>query len=198
MAKIDLKLIQKLRELTGCGMLDCRKALEESGEDLEEAVKTLRKKGATVAAARSDKATAEGIIHSYIHPGGRVGVLVELNCETDFVARTEDFKQFAHDIAMHIAAFKPLYLNSKDVDPKFLEHEKDILKRQLADSGKPEKVLNQIIEGKLNKLYEQVCLLKQPFVKNDQLTVEDALKDLIAKTGESIKISRFARYEIGG
>lgn len=197
MAKVDLNLIQRLRELTGCGMMDCRKALEESAGDVEEAVKILRKKGAAVAAARAEKKTAEGIVHAYIHPGGRVGVLVELNCETDFVARTDAFKQFAADVAMHIAAFKPLYLSPESVDQKFLEHEKEILKAQLAGSGKPEKMLSQIVEGKLNKLYEQVCLLKQPFVKNDQLSVEDTLKDLIAKTGENIKISRFSRYEIG-
>jgi elongation factor Ts len=134
---------------------------------------------------------------SYIHPGDQVGVLIELNCETDFVARNEEVKQVAKDIAMHIAAMKPLYLAPEDVDPKFLEHEKDILKAQLAGSGKPEKILEQIIEGKLSKLYSEVCLLKQPFVKDDQQTVEQTLQDLIAKTGESIKIKRFARFEVG-
>src|SRR3990170_482104 len=143
MAKIDLELIQQLRQRTGVGMLDCRKALEESGGDIEEAIKILRKKGAAVAQARASKETAEGIVHSYIHPGGRVGVLIEVNCETDFVARTSDFVQFASDIAMHIAAFKPLYLSPEAVDPIFLEREKEIVKAQLMNSGKSEKIINQ-------------------------------------------------------
>ena len=197
MATIDKKMIQKLREITGLGMMDCRKALEETGGDLEKAVDILRKKGAAVAAKRSDKETAEGVVHSYIHPGSRVGVLVELNCETDFVANTDDVKNFAKDVALHIAALKPLYLTPEDVDPKFLEHEKSILKEQLADSGKPEKILDQIMQGKLKKLYSEVCLLEQPFVKNDQLTVSQALQEIIGKTGENIKIKRFSRFEIG-
>lgn len=197
MAKISLELIQELRQRTGIGMLDCRKALQEAGGDMEQAVTLLRKKGAAVAEKRAGKETSEGIIHSYIHPGGRVGVLVQINCETDFVARTDDIKQFAHDVAMHIAALKPLYLDPESVDAAFVEHEKDVIKGQLADSGKPEKILNQIVEGKVNKLYQDICLLKQSFVKNDQLTVEDVLKELIAKTGENIKIAKFVRYEIG-
>lgn len=197
MAKIDLNLIQELRQRTGLGMMDCRKALEETNGDIEKAIELLRKKGAAVAAKRADKDTAQGIVHAYIHPGSQLGVLVELNCETDFVARTQDVKNFAHDLCMHIAALKPLYLAPADVDPKFLEHEKSILKEQLAGSGKPEKILNQIIEGKVNKLYSEICLLKQPFVKNDQFTVEQALEELMAKTGERINIRRFARYEIG-
>jgi elongation factor Ts len=197
MAKIDKKIIQKLREITGLGMMDCKKALEETGGDLEKAIDVLRRKGAAVAAKRSDKETAEGVIHAYIHPGSKVGVLVELNCETDFVANTEDIKQFARDLALHITALKPLYLAVEDVDPKFLEHEKSIIKEQLADSGKPEKILDKIVEGKLNKLYSDICLLKQPFVKNDQQTVAEALQEIIGKTGENIKIKRFARFEIG-
>ncbi len=197
MATIDKKMIQKLRGITGLGMMDCKKALEETGGDLEKAVEMLRKKGAAVAAKRSDKETAEGVIHSYIHPGSKMGVLVELNCETDFVANTDDMKKFAQDLALHIAAMRPLYLNPEDVDPKFVEHEKAIMKEQLANSGKPEKILDQIITGKLRKLYSDICLTKQAFVKNDQLTIEDALKELIGKTGENIKIKRFTRFEIG-
>jgi len=197
MAKIDLSLIQELRNRTGLGMMDCRKALEETNGDIDKAIELLRKKGAAVAAKRSDKETAQGIIHAYIHPGSQLGVLVEINCETDFVARTQDMQQFAKDLCMHIAAIKPLYLSPADVDPKFLEHERAIFKEQLASSGKPEKILEQIIEGKVKKLYSDVCLLQQPFVKNDQLTIEDAVKELIAKTGENIKIRRFARFEIG-
>jgi len=197
MAKIDPKLIQELRTRTGLGMMDCKKALEEAGGDIAAAVELLRKKGAAVAAKRSGKETAQGLVQAYIHPGSQVGVLVEINCETDFVARTEEVKQFAHDLCLHIAALKPLYLAPKDVDPKFLEHEKDIIKEQLADSGKPEKIINQIVEGKVSKLYSEICLLNQQFVKNDQMTIEDVLKELIGKLGENIKIRRFARYEVG-
>ena len=197
MATIDKKMIQKLREITGLGMMDCKKALEETNGDLEKAIDILRRKGAAIAAKRSDKETAEGIVHAYIHPGSKMGVLVELNCETDFVANTEDMKNFARDLALHIAALKPLYLTSEDVDQKFLEHEKEIIKAQLANSGKPEKILNQIVEGKIKKLYSDICLLNQPFVKNDQQTVAQALQELIGKTGENIKVKRFARFEIG-
>jgi len=197
MATIDRARIQELRDITGLGLMDCRKALEETGGDLEKAVELLRKKGAAVAAKRASKATAEGIVHAYIHPGEQIGVMVEINCETDFVARTEAVTEFARDLCLHIAALKPLYLAPEDVDPKFLEHEKDILKQQLADSGKPEKIIDQIVEGKVNKLYSEICLLKQQFVKNDQMTVEQMVQDLMAKTGENIKIKRFARFEVG-
>jgi elongation factor Ts len=197
MAIIDKKLIQQLRDITGLGMMDCKKALEETNGDIEKAIELLRKKGAAVAAKRSDKQTAEGIIHAYIHPGSKIGVLVELNCETDFVANTQDVKNFAQDVALHIAAMKPLYLRAEEVDPKLLEHEKSILKEQLAGSGKPEKILNQIIEGRLKKFYADICLLEQPFVKNDQVTIGQALEQLIGKTGENIKIKRFVRFDIG-
>lgn len=197
MAKIDMKLIQELREITGIGMMDCKKALMETDGDIQKAIDFLRKKGAAVAAKRSANATAEGRIHAYIHPGSRMGVLIELNCETDFVANTAEMGQFAHDICLHIAASKPLYLNPEDVDPKFLEHEKSIMADQMKDSGKPANIINQIVEGKVNKLYSDICLMKQTFVKNDQLTIEDVLKELIAKLGENIKIKRFVRYEIG-
>lgn len=197
MAKIDMSLIMQLRDRTGVGMMDCKKALEEADGNIEKAVELLRKKGAAVALKRSDKTTSEGLVHAYIHPGARIGVLVEINCETDFVANTSDLKQFAADVCLHIAAQKPLYLVPEDVDPKFLEHEKSILHDQLVNSGKPEKVIASIIDGKVQKLYSDICLLKQQFVKNDQLTVDDVLKELIAKTGENIKIKRFARYEIG-
>ena len=197
MAKIDKKLIMDLRNITGLGMMDCKKALEEAGGDIDTAIELLRKKGTLLAAKRAQRKTSEGIVHAYMHPGNRLGVMVEINCETDFVARTDDIKQFAHDLCLHIAAMKPLYLSQEEVDPKFLEHEKSIFHDQLADSGKPEKVLNQIIEGKVNKLYEDICLLKQPFVKNDQLTINDKLQELIAKTGENIRIKQFCRFEVG-
>lgn len=197
MANVDIKLIQELREKTGLGMMDCKKALEEANNDVEKAIELLRKKGAAVAAKRSGKATSEGIVHAYIHPGSSIGVLIELNCETDFVARTQDMASLAHDICMHIAALKPLYLAPEDVDPKFLEHEKEILREQLANSGKPAKMIDQILEGKLKKLYSEICLLEQSFVKDDQKTVTQAIQDVMARTGENIKIKRFARFEIG-
>lgn len=197
MATKDKSLLIQLRERTGCGMLDCKKALEQAHNDIEKAVELLRKKGADIAAKRSAHATAEGIVAAYIHPGDRIGVLVEINCETDFVARTEDLKKFAHDICLHIAAAKPLYLRPEDIDPKFLEHEKEIFRSQIADSGKPAKIIDQIVEGKIKKLYEEICLMNQPFVKNDQLTVDDVVKEMIAKTGERIVIKRFTRYEVG-
>ena len=195
MAKIED--IQKLREKTGMCMLDCKKALEEAGGDIEKAIEILRKKGVAVALKRSDKSTAEGLVHAYIHPGDQIGVMVEINCETDFVARTKELKDFANNICMQITAQKPMYLSPESVDPKFLEHEKEIMKSQLANSGKPEKILNQIVEGKVNKLYSDICLLKQVYIKNDQLTIEQLLQELIAKTGENIKIKRFARFEVG-
>lgn len=197
MAKVDTSLIQRLREITGLGMMDCKNALDQTNGDLEKAIDVLRKKGAAVAAKRADKSTAEGIVASYIHPGSQIGVLVELNCETDFVASTADVKNFANDLCMHIAAIKPLYLTPQEVDPKFIEHEKEILREQLAQSGKAGKFVDQIIEGKLKKVFSEICLVKQPFVKDDQYTVEQALEHLIAKTGEKIVIRRFARYEVG-
>jgi elongation factor Ts len=194
---VDIKLIQELRNRTGLGLMDCRKALEEAGGDSDQALEILRKKGASVAAKRSDKSTSEGIVISYIHPGSHIGVLLELNCETDFVARTQDLQQLANDLCLHIAAFKPLYLSPEQVDDKFIEHERSIFKEQMKDSGKPEKVMEQIIMGKLNKVLSEICLLKQQFVKNDQITVDEAIKEVVAKTGESIRIRRFARFEIG-
>ena len=195
--KIDMLRIQELREITGLGMMDCKKALEETDGDIEKAIEFLRKKGAALAAKRAGKETAQGIIHTYIHPGSRIGVMLELNCETDFVARTDEFKNLANDICMHIAACKPLYLVPEEVDPKFLEHEKEIAREQLAGSGKPEKIIEQILNGKMQKLYDEICLMRQQFVKNDQKTITDVLTDVMAKTGEKIQIKRFARYEIG-
>jgi elongation factor Ts len=195
MAEITLELIQKLRERTGVGMMDCKKALTEAGGDIEKAVELLRKKGAAVAEKRAGNVTAEGLVHAYIHPGSRVGVLVEINCETDFVARTDEMAKFAQDIAMQIAAFRPVCVSSTEVDPALVEKERAIYKEQLA--GKPAQIIDQIIEGKLEKYYTEICLLNQPYIKNDKLTINDVLKELIAKMGESIKIKRFVRFEIG-
>ncbi len=195
MAEITLELIQQLRERTGIGMMDCKKALQEAQGDVDKAIELLRKKGALLAEKRSGMVTAEGIVHSYIHPGGNVGVLVEINCETDFVARTKEMAAFAHDIAMQIAAFRPVCIESSEVDPALVEKERAVYKEQL--EGKPAGVIDKIIEGKLAKYYKEICLLSQPYVKNDKLTVGDLLKDFIAKMGESIKIKRFVRFEVG-
>ena len=197
MAKIDIALIQQLRDRTGLGMMDCKKALEESKGDIEKAIEILRKKVAAVAAKRSDKTTAEGLVHAYIHPGSQIGVLIEINCETDFVARTDAIKEFAHNVCMHIAAMRPLYIAPADVDAKFVESEKEIIKEQLAQSGKTGKVLEQILEGKLKKVYSEVCLIEQAFIKNDKMTIGLVLQELIAKTGENIKIAKFSRFQVG-
>ena len=197
MAKIDLQLIQELRNRTGLGMMDCRKALEEANGDIDKAVELLRKKGAAVAAKREGNATSQGLVHAYIHAGAQIGVLVEINCETDFVARTDAVKQFAADVAMHIAAMKPRCVRPEELDQTFLNKEKEIFKEQLLTSGKPANMIDKIVEGKVQKLYNEVCLMGQPFVKNDKFTIDDLLKDLIAKMGENIKIKRFARFEVG-
>lgn len=197
MTKISLDLIQELRGRTGVGMMDCKKALEEANGDIEKAIDLLRKKGAAVALKRAGNATSEGLVHAYIHPGAQVGVLLEINCETDFVARNSDIKQFASDVAMHIAAIKPLAVNPEELDPAFVAREKAIFTEQLIASGKPANMIEKIVEGKVQKMYAEVCLMQQQFVKNDKLTIDDLLKDLIAKMGEKITIRRFVRYEIG-
>lgn len=197
MAKIDPALLSQLRERTGLGMMDCRKALEEANGNIELAIELLRKRGTQLAIKRAGKETAEGIVHAYIHPGSRIGVLIEVNCETDFVAKTGEMQKFAQDVCMHIAAVKPLYLNPESVDPTFLTREMDLFKEQMKDSGKPENVIKQIVEGKMKKLYSEICLLQQPFVKNDQVTIDQLMQELSAKTGENIRIKRFARFEIG-
>lgn len=197
MAKISLDDIQKLRTRTSMGMMDCKKALQETDGDMEKAVEALRKKGAKVAAKRGDNETSQGLVHAYIHPGSTVGVLVELNCETDFVARNAALSSLAHDLGMHIAAMKPLYLNPTSVDQAWLEKEKALIKEQLIEEGKKPEFVDKIVDGKVNKIYSDVCLLQQKFVKNDKLTVEQMLQDVVGKMGENIKIRRFVRYEIG-
>ncbi len=197
MSKISLDLIQKLRLQSSMGMMDCKKALEEANGDMELAIDLLRKRGAKIAAKRGDNATAAGLVHSYIHPGGTIGVLIELNCETDFVARNEAFHQFATDLGMHITAMNPLYLSPEEVDAQYLEKEKKFMKEQLEAEGKKADFIEKILEGKVVKLYSDVCLLQQKFVKNDKFTVDEILKDLIGKMGENIKIRRFARFQIG-
>lgn len=198
MSTVTLEMIQQLRERTGAGLMDCKKALQEANGDIEKAIEILRRKGAALAEKRAGYATAEGIVSAYIHPGARIGVLIEIDCETDFVARTQEFKQFANDMGMQVAAYNPKYVSPEDIDKAFLDKERALFAEELAASKKPAAVIEQIVEGKLNKLYSSICLTKMPYVKNDQLTVEDVLKDLIGKLGENIKIRRFARFEVGG
>ncbi|ACX51727.1 translation elongation factor Ts [Ammonifex degensii KC4] len=197
MTEIPAKLVKELRERTGAGMMDCKKALMETGGDIEKAIIYLREKGLAAAAKRAGRVAAEGVITAYIHPGNRVGVLVEVNCETDFVARTEEFRQFAHDIALQIAAAKPEYVAREDVPSEVIEREKEILRAQARNEGKPEHVIEKMVEGRLEKFFKEVCLLEQPFIKNPEITVRDLLNELIAKIGENIVIRRFTRYELG-
>ncbi|MEK7648847.1 MAG: translation elongation factor Ts [Patescibacteria group bacterium] len=192
----DAGLIMKLRTLTGAGIVDCQKALEESGGDYDKAVELLRKRGQKVAAAKQERETKEGIVHAYIHGQGRVGVLVEISCETDFVARNDEFKAFAHDIAMHIAAANPLYVKPEDIPSEVIEKEKEIYKDQMASEKKPDEIKEKIIVGKLNKYYQETCLLNQLFIKDDSLTIQQLLAATIAKTGENIQIRRFCRFSL--
>lgn len=195
--EITAAMVKELREKTGAGMMDCKEALTAEGGDFEKAIDFLRKKGMSAATKRSSKAAKDGTVSSYIHMGGRIGVLVELNCETDFVAKTDDFQTLAKDIAMHVAASNPLYVRPEQIPQAALEREKDIYKSQLAEEKKPEKIWDKIIEGKLKKYYEEVCLVKQKFIKNTDITIETLINNMIAKTGENIVIRRFARFQLG-
>lgn len=197
MAKVSLENIQTLRTMTGLGMLDCKKALEESNGDIDKAIEILRKRGVALAGKRAGKETTQGLVFAYIHPGDQTGVLVELNCETDFVARTPALKEFAKDVAMHIAAIKPMYLVPEQVEQSYLDKEREIAIAQLKEQGKPANMIDKIIEGKMSKICNDVCLIKQPFIKNDKKTVEEVMQELSAKTGENIKIKRFSRFVIG-
>lgn len=194
---ITSAMVKQLRDKTGAGMMDCKEALTASEGDFEKAVDYLRKKGMSAATKRSSKAAKEGMIASYIHMGGKIGVMVELNCETDFVAKTADFQSLAKDLAMHVAAANPLYLKPEEIPADALEREKDIYRSQAATEGKPEKIWEKIIEGKLNKYYEDVCFLNQKFVKNMDITVGTLVSNMMAKTGENIVVRRFARFQLG-
>ena len=198
MADITTALIQKLRAQTGIGMMDCKKALVEAGGDVEKAVELLRKKGAKVAAKRAGQDTKNGTIAAYIHPGAQVGVMVELNCETDFSANSEPVAEFARNLCMHIAAANPLEIDEDAVDSSLIEKEKEIYRDQLVQEGKPAQVIDKIIEGKVRKYYSTMCLLKQNYIKNDKITIQDYLEELIAKIGESVKVKNFSRFQIGG
>jgi elongation factor Ts len=190
-------MVKDLREKTGAGMMDCKKALAETGGDFQKALDYLRQKGLATAAKRAGRVASEGRIGAYIHAGGKIGVMVEVNSETDFVAKTDDFQAFAKDIAMHIAASNPTYIRREDVTAEVLEREKEIYRAQARDAKKPEKVVDKIVEGKLEKFYGETCLLEQPFVKDPDLTIQDLLNGLIGKLGEKIEIRRFTRYQVG-
>jgi len=194
---VDAKLVKTLREMTGAGMLECKSALEEANGDLELAVEILRKKGVAKAAKKAGRETKEGLIHAYIHAGGRIGVLLELNCETDFVARNELFKELANEIALQIAAMKPQYVKREDVPIEVVEKEREIAREAAIAEGKPAHIAEKIAEGKLGKFYKEVCLYEQPYIKDDKKTVEELIKEYIAKIGENIQVRRFCRYELG-
>lgn len=194
---IDAKIVKALREKTGAGMMDCKKALQEAGGDEEKAVDILREKGLSAAAKRADRAANQGIVDSYIHMGGKIGVLVEVNCETDFVARNDEFREFVRNICLQVAATNPAYLKKDEVSEAILDKERQIIRAQALNDGKPEKIIEKIVEGRLEKYYSENCLLSQNFVKDEDITIEELLTNLIAKIGENIIIRRFSRFEIG-
>jgi len=195
--KITTSMVKELRESTGAGVLDCKKALETSGGDIEKAKAYLREKGLAAAAKKAGREVKEGLIEAYVHAGGRVGALIELGCETDFVARTDGFKELAHDLAMQVVASKPLYLTPDDIPPEVLEKEENIYRAQARDLGKPEHVVDRIVQGKLQKYFDEVCLMRQPFIKDNDMTVQDIITQMIAKVGENIVVRRFVRFELG-
>ncbi len=197
MGAITTQMIKELRERTNAGMMDCKKALQECGGDMDKAVDWLRQKGLAVAAKRAGRATSEGTVQCYLHAGNKIGVLVEVDCETDFVAKNEQFVQFAKDLALHICAANPVALRREDVPPELVEREKEIYRQQAIESGKPENIVEKIIEGRLDKFFKEVCLLEQPYVKDPDITIQDKLNELIAKMGENITIKRYARFQVG-
>jgi elongation factor Ts len=198
MTDISATLVKELREKTGTGMMDCKQALAASGGDMTQAIDFLRKKGLATAQKRAGRATSEGTIATYIHMGGKLGVMVEVNCETDFVAKNEAFQECAKNIAMHIAASNPIGVRPEDIAPETIAKEKEIYAAQARETGKPEQVIEKIVEGKLKKFYEDSCLLNQAYVRNPDITVADLLNDLVAKIGENISVKRFVRFQVGG
>jgi elongation factor Ts len=194
---ISAAMVKELRDKTGAPMMDCKQALTESKGDLEQAIVVLRKKGVATAAKKAARITSEGNVASYIHAGGKIGVLVEVNCESDFVARTPDFQNLVHDIAMHIAASDPKFVRKEDVTPEAYEREKEIYRAQAASTGKPANVVEKIVEGKMSKFYEEVCLYDQPFIKDQTISVSQLIAERIGKLGENISVRRFARFKVG-
>ena len=194
---VSASAVKELRERTGAGMLDCKKALDETGGDVEKAIALLREKGLAAAANKAGRIATEGVVESYIHAGGRIGVLVEVNCETDFVAKTDQFREFARDIAMQIAAANPKFVRREEVPADEIEKEKEILKNQALNEGKPEKIVEKMVEGRISKYYEEYCLMEQSFIKDPDKTISALLNEKISKIGENISIRRFVRYELG-
>ena len=194
---ISAAQVKDLRERTGAPMMDCKNALSEAKGDMEQAIIILRKRGAAIAQRKAARVTSEGSVASYIHAGGKIGVLVEVNCESDFVARTEDFKELVHDIAMHIAASDPKFVRKEDVTPEAFEREKDIYRAQAAATGKPPQVVEKIVDGKMGKFYEEVCLYEQPFIKDQTISIHQLIASKIGKLGENISVRRFARFKVG-
>ncbi len=195
--EITTEMVKALREATGAGVLDCRKALEACGGDFESAVVRLREQGLAEAAKRIDRKASEGRVEAYVHPGNRVAVMLELNCETDFVARTPDFQELAHDLALHIAFAAPRYITREEVPPEVIERERAIYRAEALGEGKPEKVVERIVDGRMEKFYQQMCLMEQPFVKDEGRTVHDIISDVAARLGENIVLRRFVRYKLG-
>jgi elongation factor Ts len=194
---VSAQLVKELRDRTGAGFTVCREALLESGGDIEQAINILRKKGQAAAAKKAQRATSEGLVSCYIHAGGRIGVLVEINCESDFVARTDDFQRLCHDVAMHIAALDPRFLRREDVTQEILDRERDIYREQAKQTGKPENVIEKIVNGKMEKFYEENCLYEQHFIKDEGMTVKELIDLAIAKVGENIGVRRFSRFKVG-
>jgi len=194
---ITAQQVKELRDRTGIGMMECKEALQECGGDIEKAIEILRKKGHARAQEKADRQAADGAVGSYIHANDRLGVLIEVNCETDFVARNDEFKELVKNLAMQVAASNPTYISSEDVPAEIIDREKEIIKAQIQDAKKPPQIIEQIIEGKLKKFFEEVCLLDQPYIRDDKIKVRDLVNSHIAKFGENIKIRRFARFEIG-
>ncbi|MDI3257255.1 MAG: translation elongation factor Ts [Kyrpidia sp.] len=194
---ISAAQVKELRERTGAGMMDCKKALTDAGGDMDKAIQLLRERGLAAAAKKAGRIATEGLVEAYIHGGGRIGVLVEVNCETDFVAKTEEFRELVRDIAMQVAASRPEYLSREEVPAAVLEKEKDILRAQAQSEGKPAHIIDRMVEGRIEKFFKEVCLLEQPFIKNPDITIEQLVKEKIAKIGENISVRRFARFELG-
>ncbi|MCP4291994.1 MAG: translation elongation factor Ts [bacterium] len=196
--EINAKMVKELRDGTGAGMMDCKKALKECDGDMEKAGEYLRKKGIASASKKEGRATSQGLVGSYIHAGGKVGVLVEIACETDFVARTDNFQDFVHNVAMHIAAAAPLAVTREEVDPTLIDKEKEIYRGQMKEQGKPDAIIDKIVDGKVDKYYSEIVLLEQKYVKDPDTTIGDYLKSIIGELGENMQIKKFSRFQIGG
>jgi elongation factor Ts len=194
---VDASTVKELRERTGAGMMDCKKVLVETNGDIEKAIEVLREKGLAAAAKKAGRIASEGIVEAYIHGGGRIGVLIEVNSETDFVAKNADFRTFVKDMAMQVAATNPMFVSREQVDQTVIEKEREIFRHQALNEGKPEKIVDKMVEGRIEKYYKEICLLEQPFVKNPDMTVQEVLNSMIAKIGENLSIRRFTRYEMG-